>query len=235
MNKLRQRALDRCGSTRGVLMVEAMLVIIIVLFVLFLVLELAFFLFQQAHMTVVANDTAVRMGQSYRFLYSDYMIGFVEPEDVTKVSPFRHFFNSSEDHFDEVAAEKCERLAQYQLAKRSLLKMKGRSTTHTEIVQDGMGRRHIEVTVSATFEMPGLGIVRRFLPMGELAPDNTYTMTTTGRAECPDVIDYVSSINCAKQIMSGSQLNSSGVKLLGKILSAAARTKKAFIKVLDLE
>lgn len=218
-------------GNRGEIMVEAMIAVVFTVFVLFMLLEMSFFLYQQVNIIVTANDTATRIAQTYRFPDSDYLIGFVSPEDVTSVSPYRYFAGASQSVFKDVAAEKCRRLAQYRLAHTGMLAMKGQSQTTTKVVSDALGRRHIEVTVRAEFDVPLLSILRFFMPASKISSTGTYTMAATARAECPDLIDYISTINYAKQMM-GLNIGSETVKLINQILKSFTSTNKAAAKVM---
>lgn len=213
----------------GEIMVEAMVVVVFVVFILFMLLELSFFLFQQVNMVISANDVVTRMAQTYRLVDSDYLIGFVEPNDITSVSPYRYFIGGSKNEFDTVAAQKCSTLVQYRLSTTSLLSMEGKSTAQTKVVADALGRRHLELTITVTYKVPLLAIMKFFTK--DISDDCTCTMTTTARAECPDLIDYIGTINTTNQMLN-NPLDSKGVDMLNQFIKMCSSIRKAEMKVL---
>lgn len=227
--KLR-RCLRACSDARGDLMVEAMIVVVIAVFVLFTILEMSFFLYQQVNTVITANDVATRMAQTYRFVDSDYLIGFVTPEEITSVSQYRYLSSSASAEFLSSAQQKSAILAEYRLAKTSLLAKKGVSDTQVKLVRDTMGRRHLEVTVTATYEVPLLAFLRYFKLDSAISDDGTYTMSTTAYADCPDMIDYISTINFAKTAM-GDTYSLDAIEFLKKAISAKASLTKKNVKL----
>lgn len=220
----RRRAAGTDGQS-GEIMIEAMIATVFTVFVLFMILEMSFFLYQQLDMVITANDTAVRMAQTYRFVDSDYLIGFVTPEDITTVNPYRYMVTSVERQYDAVTQEKCTNLARYRLSKTSLLEMQGAATISTNIVHDATGRRHLEVTVTATYKVPLLSFLK-FFHMDNISPDGTYTMTAKAKAECPDIIDYISTVNYANRVLNMT-FKSAVADFINQILKTATSLKKA--------
>lgn len=209
----------------GEIMIEAMIVTVFTVFVLFMILEMSFFLYQQLDMVITANDTAVRMAQTYRFVDSDYLIGFVTPEDITTVNPYRYLVSGVEQQYNNITQEKCTNLAKYRLSKTSLLEMQGNAVISTNVVYDAAGRRHLELTVTATYKVPLLSFLK-FFSVDNISRDGTYTMTAKAKAECPDIIDYISTVNYANQVLSMT-FKSTVADFINQILKTATSLKKA--------
>jgi len=60
------------------------------------------------------------------------------------------------------------------------------------VVPDGIGRRHVVVTVTADYEIPFGG----FLSI--IKQDSTKRYVATASADCMDIIDYYTTVSFAK-------------------------------------
>ena len=216
----------------GELVLEAMIVVVIVMLVLLIVLSTSFFLYQRVGLQIVAQDTAVKMAQTYRFENSDYLIGFVKPDDVTAVDPYRYMWSSdSKKDFLARTTEKCGNFAQYRLSKHALLGLEQPSETTVNVVEDTMGRRHLEVTVKALYRVPFFGMLRM---LGVQAPElegDVYTMTATAYADSPDVVDYVGTVNYIKSTASLRILNGKTKGMIDKIIKTVSSVREHKIEL----
>lgn len=82
-------------SEKGEIMLEAMIVYIITLFLLFFILAIFSILYQRWNLQTIADETVARMAQTYRFSTAEESSGYVEKEDLVKVGKYRYVLKSS--------------------------------------------------------------------------------------------------------------------------------------------
>lgn len=192
-------------------MLEALIVYPITLFLLFFILCLFSILFQRWNMQVIANETAMRIAQTYKLTEADVMTGEITADEIVEVKPFRYFLGNKEE-LKNSAAQKATQYATTRLLATTYTKFVDGPKIDVNVVSDALARRHIEVTVKGTYSVP-FGEALSYFGFG-----STIEYETKGYADCIDLIDY---INTTKYISTQSKKltdNSFG-KLVDSLLS----------------
>lgn len=203
-------------SEHGMEALEGLLVITLTLFVLFYIWAFGFLLYQNWAVQYVATDTASRIAQTYAYDYADPITGFISTAASAQLSPYRY-----DENLDEINANRAGKYAEYCLKNTGFSKSRGMEIS-VKTVTDSIAQRHIEVTVTATYEIP-FGFAMKFFGQ---SPYRQFS--ATGRAACVDVKNYiytVKTINTFGSII-GKGVDSSLVKSIEKTISLIKKTAK---------
>lgn len=197
----------------GMEAIEGLLVITLMLFVLFYIWAFGFLLFQNWSVQYVANDTASRIAQTYAYPYSDPVTGFVSEAARVSLSPYRYRSDSAEP-IDGTNATRGQKYAIWSLKNAGFTQAQT-TDVQVETVYDNLTQRHVEVTITATYEVP-FGFAMKYFGQ---SPYRTYK--ATGRAVCVDIQHYIYTADTMDTLgdIIGSGIGSSFVKTLEKMVS----------------
>ncbi len=174
----------------GSLMLDGMIAMLLTIMVLVFLMSIGFLFYQQWTVSLVANDTAARLAQRYPYLTADMTSGYVSEEDVSDIPLMRYFGDSlavENEERGEVFASLC-------LSQSSLATPVSQPSISVSVPYDSLGRRHVEVLVTAEYEIPFGGALEYF------GLDGTLTYHATGRAPCIDLLDYITTVEAAVDI-----------------------------------
>lgn len=175
---------------KGELTIEASIVVVLVMLVVYLLFGIAFLFYQHFSIVEIANDTATRIARVYPILNAEPANTTIEKDDILSRKYYRYIFSNG-DH-ETVNETKGDNLAKSLLNNITMLKKVDDPVIDTDIRHDAYAVRHVEVKVSATYRMPGNAIFKFFgLP-------ETMTLSGVGRARCMDPIDYINSVDSIK-------------------------------------
>lgn len=197
-------------NEKGEVMLESLIVYTITIFLLFFILAIFSVLFQRWNIQVIANESATRVAQTYRFSTADTVTGQVEEKDITNVEQYRYVF--SDDELELLAEDKIQEYAKQRLQKTTFTKNVTEPVITATVIHDGMARRHIEVTIKGEYSVP-FGQALSYFGF-----DSTTVYETKAYAECLDLSDYINTVDFVEDQVSLSQFNSKFVKMVNKIL-----------------
>ncbi len=206
----RKRGRQRERQESGEIMLEALLVYTVTVFLLLFVLALFSVLFQAWNIQVIANETAAKAAQTYKLADADIVTGYVTEEQITEVKEYRYLWKSSE--LENAARDKLVGYASDRLIKTTYTKQVGEPEIKMELCRDAFARRHIEVTIQGRYTVP-FGEALSYAGL-----DSVTTYTATARAECLDLMDYVTTVDFASEQASLGQFDSQLVDFLDKFL-----------------
>ena len=201
---------------RGSVMLESTYCILISVIVLMFIMSFGFFLYQHTVVTIVANEVAEEVAQTYK-LRNVTDSSTVTSSDISGIGKYRYLFFS--DSFNTKNEAKLTTLANVRLTKTSLNEMDGRIKINVETVVDDIGRRHDEVTVSQRYTFL-LGELLAFIGQSD-----SQIIERTSYVESPDVLNYV---NTVKATQYGMDELSENVGFLGVIDSAISLLHSIF-------
>lgn len=204
----------------GMEAIEGLLVITLMLFVLFYIWAYGFLLYQNWAVQYVATDTASKIAQTYGYSYSDPVTGFVSQSMRRGLSPYRYSKNEK-NTAESANSTRAEKYSKWGLRQVGFSQSRG-MTVDTEVVHDALGRSHVEVKVTASYEIP-FGFAMKYFGQ------NPYrTFTATGRAVCLDLQHYIFTYETVNSVEStiGFGIDSKTVKALEKIVSMIRTTGK---------
>lgn len=191
-------------------MLESLIVYTITTFLLFFILAIFSVLFQRWNIQVIANESATRVAQTYRFSTADTVTGQIEESGITSVDKYR--YASSGNELEKLAEDKIQKYAKKRLKKTTFTKDVTEPVIKATVAHDGMGRRHIEVTISGEYSVP-FGQALSYFGFG-----GTTVYETTAYAECIDLSDYINTIDFVENQVTLDQFDSKFVKMVDKIL-----------------
>lgn len=198
MKKIRKEA--------GEVMLEGTIVMIVTMITLVFILGVGFIYYQRYVVTAITNDAAVKIADTYAYPSSDVVIGYVEPSDIANRDLYRWDVS---DSLVDVSQSKAENYVQYCLEKTNFNGVIGDITVDVEFVTDTpMLRKHVEVNTVCEFNTP-FGFALEFLGM-----DGTFTYSASARADCTDIIDYVSVVDFQARIINATDVKSDVLKLI---------------------
>ncbi len=171
---------------RGAISIEASIVVMTVMFVMMIAVSFGFFIYEQHNLRVTADNTAQRIAQTFAHPDADTDTGAYAA--VGRVDPYRYVKGSYTAALKAQNAERAENHGIARLQKLSLAA--GDEQCDVRFVDDGFGRSHIEVEMSAQYRVIG-GSFFKLLDL----PEPIITYHATGRAECQDLLRYLSDMN----------------------------------------
>lgn len=174
---------------RGAVMLESTYCILISIFVLMFMLSFGFFLYQKATVTIVANEIAEEVSQTYK-LRNVTDSSSILPEDISGIGKYRYLFFS--DDFNSKNEIKAITLANVRLTKTALAEEEGNLSVNVETVVDDIGRRHYEVTLKQKYSFL-LGDL-----LSIIGQQDTQTIEKTVYVESVDVLNYVNTVKFTK-------------------------------------
>lgn len=174
---------------RGTVMLESTYCILVSIIVLMFMLSFGFFLYQNAVVTVVTNEVAEEVSQTYK-LRNVADSSSITSSDISGIGKYRYLFFA--DDFNSKNEAKLNNLANVRLSKTSLAKEEGNITVDVETVVDDIGRRHYEVTVTQKYSFL-LGDL-----LSVIGQSDVETLSRTVYVESSDVLNYVNTVKTTK-------------------------------------
>lgn len=195
------------GGERGEVMIESLLVYLVTVLLLFLILALTCVWYQRLTVNIVANDTAEKIASSFRMGSSALEDGRYTEDDLKQMKQYRYMlFNYAE--LREKAENATTAYAMNRLTRSSFFGTVSEDETDItfSIESDGIGRRHVVVSITGTYNLPFKEVFEYF-GMSDYAG-----YTVNGYAECMDILAYYSDVAFASNIASTivGDLGSSG-------------------------
>ena len=194
----------------GMEAIEGLLVITLMLFVLFYIWAFGFLMYQNWAVQYVATDTASRIAQTYGYSSSDPITGYISHATRVSLSPYR-YKDDEEEKIQDVNANRAEKYARY---------------IEVTTVKDALAASHVEVKVTAQYEIP-FGFAMKYFGQ---SPYREFT--ATGRAVCLDIQHYIytnKSLDAMEDAI-GAGVSSSVIKTAEKVISIIRSGFKALKK-----
>lgn len=192
----------------GEVMIEGMIVMIITMLVLIWVLGVGFIYYQRYLVTAVTNDAAAKIAATYNNPDSDIIMGYIASENLTDRDLYRNYSNSA---LVDVNRSKAEAYVKYILEKTNFAGTVKDIRIDLQMVQDTAFRKHVEIRTECVFNTPFSEALNLFGMSGEVA------YASTGRADCTDVIDYISTVDFASYQLSGNGVSGKILKMLNSL------------------
>lgn len=201
MRKRRMRRLSSCElrsnreskwhstfkCVRGEVMIESLLVYGVTVILLFLMLTVFSLLYQNWNVQTIANDTAAKVAQLYRYESTDLTVAELGSATLENVRPYRYLFNGN--GLERSAKTRSSQFAKDRLRATTFAVAVGEPTVDAVVERDGLARRHVAVTVTGTYQVPGSQILKYLGGTGDVV------FSHTGYAECMDLSDYLITTN----------------------------------------
>lgn len=210
-----QRMLRR--SQEGMEAVEGMIILTLMIFILVLFLSFGFLFYQQWIVSSVADDTAVRIAQTYAYSDADPVTGYISRAMKLSVSPFRYMGGT----LAEKNSDRGTQYALWSLDQVSLAYLTSEPEVEVTTVHDSYAQSHVEVHIAATYEIPFGGALEYFGIPGKV------TYHATGYAVTTDVSNYLRSVDTLSAL-AGTTMGNPGVELVNDILGAVEKIAKLF-------
>lgn len=171
---------------RGAIMLEAMIVMVITLFMLIWILGLGFVYYQRYLTRVVTNDAAAKVAATYNNPSSDIIMGYVNTEALSGRDLYRRAPSS---RLETVNENRAEAYVRYILDQANFTGVVDGVEVELRLVLDSTLRRHVELTTTCTYDTPfGEG-----LELFGMSGVNTYRVYAS--ADCTDYADYISTVD----------------------------------------
>lgn len=185
---MKQASKARMKEEHGEIMLEASIIFVPILILLFVLLSLAFFYYQTAIMDSVANEVAADVAQNYKF--HDIAVGkdTLTLHDVESTKMYRTTFGKNSLRALQEARGK--KYAEWRVPITSLGFNPDKLDVECEIIGSGIGRAYVKVRVAQKTDFFLSGI----LDMTGITEKNTM-FAATAYAECMDLTGYTSMIN----------------------------------------
>lgn len=190
-------------------MLEALIVMTITVFLLIWILAVGFVYYQHYTQVAITNDAASKIAATYNNPSSDLIMGYMEADKLADRDLYRAFANSS---LKDVNEKKVKNYISHYMNMMNFGGVIKKLDVKLDLVQDSSFRKHVVVTTSCTYNTPFGEIFEAFGTEGNI------TFIAEGRADCTDVMDYISTVNFGARLTSGSDLNSDIIKFINSLI-----------------
>lgn len=201
--------MKRRKRENGEIMLEGTIVMVITMLLLVFILGLGFVYYQRYLVTAITNDAASKIAATYNNPDSDIIMGYISMEDLAERDLYRNFNNNS---LYEVNQQKASAYVNYMLNKTNFAGTISDVEIELKLVQDSSVRKHVEITTVCTFNTPFREGLEAF------GIDGNVTYSAVGRADCTDIIDYISTVDYAAYQLSGKAFNSKVIKMINSLI-----------------
>lgn len=188
------------ANEKGEIMLEALVVYIVTICLLFLILAFCSVLYQRWNIQTIANEVASKAAQTYRFIDASISSGEVTEKQISDVRIYRYLWNSNE--LKDGTENRVIEYASWRLQKTTFAKNVVEPQFDIAIVHDSLARRHIEVCITGAYTVP-LGDILYYFGL-----NSVIDYSVTAYAECVDIIDYVNTVDFASAQINANVMNS---------------------------
>ncbi len=205
--------MDKIKSEKGELMIESMIIVTLTIFLLVWILAVGFIYYQRNLVTTITNDAAAKIAATYNNVDSDIVMGYISSEDMAERPLYRNFNNGALKDANETKAEAYVR---YMIKRTNFLGTiadpENDIVVTMDLVMDSAVRKHVVVTTQCTFKTP-FGEALELFGM-----DSKVTYEATGRADCTDIADYISTTDFAARLSGGKVVKSKVIDCLNSLV-----------------
>ena len=195
---------------KGEVMLESLIVYSVTIMLLFFLVSIFCVLFQRWNIQTIANETATRFAQTYRFKDADESTGYYTKDELKNVREYRYVFNKTELSY--AAYVNAKSYATWRLANTTFTKNVVSPLIEVEVKNDALSRRHIEVKITGSYTVP-FGEALSFFGFNTVTQYEVKTY-----ADCVDIIDYVNTVNYVDYQTSLGQFGSKTIGLINAVL-----------------
>lgn len=213
-------------SESGEIMLEAVFCIIVTLFVIMFLLGLGFVLYQHALVTIVANEAAEEVSQTYKLINvedsSNISIQDVRDSDGTNgIVKYRYYFSGND--FKKKAEELTEDLINSHIGYTSLASKENSLNVDVKVVKDDVGRRHYVIVAGQKYGFLFGNVLKLFglWDKTEITAES-YVMGV-------DVLHHVNAVKNGEYIINELEEDISVIKAFGSIISFTS----TFVDIFD--
>lgn len=178
---------------QGEIMLEAAVIIVPVLLLLFALMSLSFFFYQESLMNTVATEVASDMARNLKYTDLDVGENVIDLENIKNTSMFRMSFGKNQ--VAEAQAKRGEEYAKWRVPLSSLGLNPGELEVDCEVVYTGIGRAYVRATVSQRTDFFLSGVLDL---LG--VTEERELFSSTAYAECLDPMAYTSMVNFTEYV-----------------------------------
>ena len=200
-------------SCEGAVMLEALIVYPVTLFLLFFVLSIFSVLYQDWNVQTIANETAARIAQTYKYAGADAVTGYVDVSEIKKTNPYRYAPSLlAGQKKDAEVLVKAKNYAKARLSRTTFTQSVSEPIVDVSIESAMVSRKYMVVTIESSYKVPFGEALDYFGLKG------TVTYAATGYAECLDLSDYVTMSDFIESYSSLGFLDSSALDAIESIM-----------------
>ena len=203
----------RSKNERGELMIESMIIVILTMFLLLWILAVGFIYYQRNLVTTITNDAAAKIAATYNNVDSDIVMGYISTEDMVERPLYRNFNNGALKDANETKAEAYVR---YMIKRTNFLGTiadpENDIIVTMDLVMDSAVRKHVVVKTQCAFRTPFGEALELFGMDGDISYE------ATGRADCTDIADYISTTDFAARLAGGKVVKSKVLDCLNSLI-----------------
>ena len=179
----------RRKGENGAIILESTYCILLSTIVFFFLISLSFYLYDQTLITIIANQTASEVAQTYKLRYVEDS-SELSSEDISGIGKYRYLF--FKESFDSANRNKARTMTNMRLEESSFAEEEGWADITIETVVDDIGRRHYVVTVKQESNFLLGSLLETF------GIDVENTLKATSYATSVDVLSYVNTVKLTK-------------------------------------
>lgn len=203
--------MKRIKEKSGAIMLEALIVYTITIFLLFFILALFSVFYQIWDIQTIANETAAKLGQIYRYVDTDMTTGYVSEDQIAELENYR-YLSGYVTGWENDLEEKAISYAEKRLDHTSFVRKITEPEISVKVEKDDLASRHLVVEVKEKFTVP-FGEALEYFGF-----DSEIEYKAAAYADCLDIIDYINTVDFVKKETSLKQFGSKTVSMVNAIL-----------------
>ncbi|PNH19073.1 hypothetical protein B6K86_07755 [Lachnospiraceae bacterium] len=194
MNKSRMNGGERSDEMNrkkegGYIVLESAVALMFCVFILVFMLSFSFLLYQHVMVKVVASEAAQAVSEVYKFRDRSEATGITDA-DIQGIGNYRYLFHGGD--FERRNFEKVKTFTDVRLTKTTLAQEAGGVTVTLKVKNDGIGRRHLEVTARQNYTFLLGGILRL------IGFERTHLLESTAAVNQEDILYYINQVKFTK-------------------------------------
>ncbi len=172
-------------NERGAVMVESIYCLLLAIFVLIFFLSFGFFLYQKTIVTIIANEVAEDVSQTYK-LRNVNDASTITVDDIEGIGKYRYLLFSN--NFNSKNKQKAKNATKNRLTQTALAENKGDLSIDIKPIVDDIGRRHYKINVKQKYSFLLGGILK------VIGQEDTQIVESTVYVESMDVLNYINTV-----------------------------------------
>ncbi len=192
-------------NENGEIMLEGTIVMVLTMIIIIWILGVGFIYYQRFLVTAITNDAAAKVAATYNNPSSDLVMGYIKAENLSQRDLYRGIHGDSLQAANET---KASNYVNYMLQRTNFVGTVESVNVKLKLVNDSALRKHVEVNTEVSFNTP-FGFALDWFGMNGVA-----RYSNAARADCTDIIDYITTVDFAAYQLSGKAISGEFTKLI---------------------
>jgi len=206
----------------GMIMVEAVYVVVIAIMVIFFGFNVAVMYHNRIILTAIADEAAASVANTYGVPGKDPFYSYMDEEDYKKWDPYR-YLTFGADMFNKAVEKKGKWYASYLVWKNEFRAEENMDFSGIKVnCKKNFASGVMQVTVEITRKYPAFTMN----PVVFFGLEPEYTVNTTGTAVCYDVVHQMNTIAYTSELLTKAETKIPGLDILNAAMKVITSAKQ---------